>query len=478
LTDAVRTGHPGRLPLRTIFGFSISTLPGAALALAVLIYLSPYFATHLGVPLTTVGAAFGIVRLLDIGVDPVLGLFMDRTHTRWGRYRVWMLVATPILMLGVYMLFEAPRGVGQLYLIGWLLFFYVGYSIITLASAAWTSVLATSYDERSRVFGIATAVAVLGALSVLVIPIVSSRFHLAAARIVPTMGWFIIVLTPVAIGITALTTPETVTRDAPSKRFPLADYWDLIRKPSTIRLLVGQFTLALGPNWMSSLYMFFFVASRGYTAQQASILLAVYILAGIVGAPASGQLAIRIGKHRALMVAAAAYSLGLCTTMLFPRGNVLTALPLMIWCGFMASGFNLMVSAMAADLGDEIRLEQGKSRTSLVFALLALMVKLAAAFSIFLTFGVLAAVGYKAAEGSVNTPAAIHGLEAVFLTGPVFFVMLGAACFLGWKLDSRRHADVRALLEARDAEIEAAVPVQSVTLERTVAIFPLEAGQS
>ena len=39
----------------------------------------------------------------------------------------------------------------------------------------------------------------------------------------------------------------------------------------------------------------------------------------------------------------------------------------------------------------------------------------------------------------------------VYLVGPVTFVMLGGACYIGYKLDSTRHAQIRAELEARDA---------------------------
>nr|QQZ50420.1 MFS transporter [Phenylobacterium glaciei] len=81
-----------RLSLPTILGFSLSNLPLGALAVAVSVYLPPYFASHLGVSLAVVGSTWMIVRLLDIGVDPVLGLVMDRTRTRIGRYRFWMIV--------------------------------------------------------------------------------------------------------------------------------------------------------------------------------------------------------------------------------------------------------------------------------------------------------------------------------------------------------------------------------------------------
>jgi Na+/melibiose symporter-like transporter len=163
--------------------------------------------------------------------------------------------------------------------------------------------------------------------------------------------------------------------------------------------------------------------------------------------------------------------------MLWPRGNVLTALPMMIWCGFMASGFALMIGAMAADFGDQVRLEQGKERISLIYAMLTFATKLAGAISIGLTYWALPAVGFRAAEGVVNAPAAIHGLEAIFLVGPIFFVMAGGICFIGWRLGARRHGEIRAALDARDAELEAA-RVAIATGGQAIAVFAEEAKLS
>jgi GPH family glycoside/pentoside/hexuronide:cation symporter len=77
--------------------------------------------------------------------------------------------------------------------------------------------------------------------------------------------------------------------------------------------------------------------------------------------------------------------------------------------------------------------------------------KIASALSIGLTFTILSFVGYNAKEGAHNTPAAIHNLELVYLLGPIFFVMLGGACYIGYKLDHKRHAEIRAALDERDA---------------------------
>jgi len=121
----------------SILNFSAANFPLGALAVAVAVYLPPYFAGHVGMSLAAVGAAWPIVRLLDIGIDPALGLFMDRTRSAFGRYRLWLVIGIPILCASIWALFLAKPGVGEFYLVGWLLILYLGISIVSLGHAAW-----------------------------------------------------------------------------------------------------------------------------------------------------------------------------------------------------------------------------------------------------------------------------------------------------------------------------------------------------
>ncbi|HEX5379367.1 MAG TPA: MFS transporter [Phenylobacterium sp.] len=467
-----------RLSLPTILGFSAANLPMGALAVAVSVYLPPYFARHLGVSLAVVGGAWMTVRLIDIFVDPVLGVIMDRTKTRFGRYRFWMAVGAPILMAAVYALFLADAGIGMGYLIGWLLIYYLATSILGLGHSAWGANLATEYHERSRVFGVVATVGVTGAVAVLVIPIVAGMLGRSDATAVQDMGWAVFWITPITVAACVFTTREPITIDAAGEVFRLRDYVGLLIKPDLLRLFLAQMCLTLGPGWMSALYLFFFVEAREYTTSIASILLLVYVIAGLAGAPLTALLARRLGKHRTLMVTSTAYSLGLCLVMVTPKGDVAAAIPVMFWCGFMAAGFDLMIRAMLADVGDQVRLEQGQERISLIYALNSLAAKIATAFSIGLTFPLLGALGYVAREGYHNSPEAIRRLEWVYIAGPIFFVMLGGACVAGWKLDARRHAAIRQELDRRDgrgrAVFDEAPILESVSGTPAVAILTEE----
>jgi len=440
-----------------VVAFSGAFLPTVALYVAIGVYLPQFFASHIGLSLAAVGGAFAIVRGMDMVIDPLLGIAMDRTRTRFGRYRVWLVAGAPVLMISAAALFMAPKGVGQLYLIGWLLVLYLGYSMLLLAHSAWTATLATNYYERSRVFGIQAVAGVVGAIAILLIPEISSRMGQTNAQAVGAMGWFLVIATPLLVALAIWRTPEHITPDVEGAApFRLRDYLTLLARPSLLRLLLADLALSLGPGWMSALYIFFFTGSRGFTVESASILLGIYVMAGLAGAPATSWLARPLGKHVTLMITTTAYSLGLCCVMLTPKGDMWAAAPVLFWCGFMAAGFNFMTRAMLADVGDEVRLDGGKERVSLLYAFANFTAKLAGAASIGLTFTVLAGLGYDATPGATNSPAAIHGLEVAFLAGPIFFVMLGGACFIGYKLDARKHAEIRRQLDERDALAERA----------------------
>ncbi len=85
--------------------FSGPCLPLAAFGVALPVTLPEFYATHVGIEMGMVAAVFMAVRVIDILFDPFIGWGMDKTKTRFGRYRPWMLVSTPILMLSALMMF-------------------------------------------------------------------------------------------------------------------------------------------------------------------------------------------------------------------------------------------------------------------------------------------------------------------------------------------------------------------------------------
>lgn len=465
MTQDTSAPRGAQLSIPATFAFAATHIPIAALTLAVAVHMPRYFASTLGLSLALVGSAFALVRFIDIPLDPMLGLAMDRTKTRFGRYRLWTVLGAPLLMIALYMLIHSPEGVGRLYLMGWLLVMYMGFSILLLSNLAWAATLATNYAQRSRIFGVFTGLGVTGAVAVLIIPVVMQRAGYSDGEGVRAMVWFIIVSTPIAAFLVAWRTPERIARDHGHPTFRLRDYWTLLTRGNVLRILAADLCVTLGPGWMAAIYLFFFEDSRGFDTTQSNLLLMIYIAAGFAGAPFTAWLANRISKHRALMFNTTVYSLMLITLMFVPKGNFLAAIPTMFICGCMAAGLTVVIRAITGDIGDEIRLESGREWMGLMYAMTNATTKVAGAASIFLTFNVLERVGYNAKAGAVNTPEAIRGLELAYLIGPVFFVMLGGASFLGYKLTAQRHGEIRKELERRDALYDEAPVLQSITGE-------------
>ncbi|MEO8114571.1 MAG: MFS transporter [Phenylobacterium sp.] len=443
---------PGaRLTLPTILTFCATSVPVTALVVAITVHLPAYFAASIGVPLVAVGAAFAFCRTIDIPVEPMLGILMDRTRTRWGRFRLWTVIGGPLLMGGLFMLLGAQEGVGTGYLIGWLLVMYLGLSILLLSHVAWGATLARSYADRARIFGIMGGVGVLGAVMVLTVPIVMEGLGHTDAEGVRAMVWSIILITPLAIGLVIWRTPETIAPDVPGQKFRARDYLELITHPSMWRILLADLCLTLGPGWMAALFLFFSHDRMGFTTGQANLLLMTYIVAGLLGAPTSAWVATKIGKHRAAMLASAIYSAALVTLLFLPRGNVWASIPTNFITGFVAAGFTALIRAMVADVADDIRLTQGKERSGVLYSLTTSTSKIGLAAAVFITYRLLAQVGYHPKLGPANTPEAIHGLTMAFTIGPITFLALGAACFIGYSLTAERATDIRRQLEARDA---------------------------
>ena len=100
---------------------------------------------------------------------------------------------------------------------------------------------------------------------------------------VRAMIWYIIVLTPLCVGSVALLTPETVAPEPPGQKFRLRDYVDLITHPSMSRILLADFCLAMGPGWMTGLFLFFSRDRMQFTTTEANMLLMLNVIVGLFG---------------------------------------------------------------------------------------------------------------------------------------------------------------------------------------------------
>ena len=119
----------------------------------VAVFIPRFWASDMGVPLTVLATIGFAVRAFDVITDPLMGYISDHTRSRFGRRKPWVLLATPIMMLSIYMLFMPPEGAGVVHYGVWSLGLSVAITMMLIPYYAWGAELSTDYNERSRITG-------------------------------------------------------------------------------------------------------------------------------------------------------------------------------------------------------------------------------------------------------------------------------------------------------------------------------------
>jgi GPH family glycoside/pentoside/hexuronide:cation symporter len=440
--------QPPRRSNWTLAAFAAPCLPLAGLGLPLVVYLPEFYASELGLSLSQVGLAFAAVRILDMAFDPFIGGVMDGTRSRFGRFRPWFAIAAPILMLATAMLFMAKPGVTTIYLWSWLLVLYAGVSISSLSQLAWGAAISPEYNQRSRIYAWWQGGNVIGMILVLtlpaLLPFVGVKGH---AEAVGAMGWFVVLLLPLTVGLAVSRVPEPVVTTV-RERSGFSEYFKLLKRPAVARILIVDFLVGTGPAITGALFFFFFVRAKGFEKSTASLLLLIYFVGGLVGAPIWTWLSYRIGKHRALAISSLFYAAVTLASLLIPKANVPVGAMMMFLSGITYAAGAFLLRSMMADVGDEVRLDTRVERTALLYALLSGTVKIGSALAVFVTFSLLGMLGFdpKAKIGDAGVP----GLMAMFALLPAGLAVIASAIVAGFPLTEKRHGEIRDALAARD----------------------------
>ncbi len=444
-------GAPKRLSLLRVMAFSTPTIPLAAMLMPVTAYLPNYYAQDLKVDMAELAWAFAIVRLFDLWFDPALGLIMDRSNSRWGRFRPWFVAGAPIAMLAVYMLFMAEAGIGGWYILGWLVVGFAGQSMGQLGHMAWASTVAPGYDERSRVYGWWQAMSVIGMIAILLLPpIVQKGFGGDFATGVQAMGWFAIIALPLTAILALWATGEPPVK-AHHEEPKLSHYWRMLKRGNVLRLLCADICWGTALSLSATLLFFYFDAVRDIDRALAGLMLISFFVGALCGAPIWTRISKRLGKHHALTIAGVAWALMQLSILIAPN-NVPLAFFIFFLAGLPFSSGPILLKAMMADVADEERFESGVDRTGLLFSLLTGSVKIGSMLAVGGSLLLLKQVGFEAELSGGNSETAKTALSLMFTLGPAALALSAAAIIHGYRLDATRHDEVRRRLAERDLE--------------------------
>jgi Na+/melibiose symporter-like transporter len=331
--------------------------------------------------------------------------------------------------------------------------------MVFLSHYSWAATLAPGYAERSRLFGMIQMWNVVGSTGILMLPLLT-RGRVSAGNPSSTamIGVIIMILVPVCVSLVASFTPEEKARERARHKGFWKEVPALLSRPSVARLIGADFCLFFAAAATAPIQIFFLQETKGLGVPEISVLLIFSVAAGLAGAPTWSRLAIRFGKHRALQLACLIHAAAHVTLVVLPApapghsaGALAPIAAMLFVIGFCTPAYLFLLRAMAGDVADEIHHDLGRDQRGLVFSLITTTSKIGGALTVALTFSLLARFGYRAAEGAINTPSAIHGLTMIYLLTPLLFLAGGAWVLNRYSLDAARHNVIRAELDRRES---------------------------
>lgn len=387
-----------QLGARRVWWFAAAALPPAMLALPVAAYLPPFYARHGGLSLGLIGLIFMAARIIDLLTDPLMGTLTDRTRSRWGARRPWLVAAMPVLLLSVWALFFPPAGAGAWWLTAALLVATLGAKMLTIPHTAWSVDIAAGARDRSRVQAAIQMVSIAGSIGSMLIPaMLEGQAADPVGLRASLLGALLLLLIVPSIGMALLSGQDGRVPPPPEQQpvRPLpAIAAALRRQPYLRRLLAANFIQGFAGGTLSALS--FYVALAKGVGDRASLLILCYFAVGLCMIPAWSRLSYRVGKAATIGWASLLALLLLVGVVAAPRGELTLVCAAFGALGMTSGVWTFLSKAIVADCVEIEERAVRAPRAGLVFALLALVTKLGIALSVGAAFALLAASGYVA----------------------------------------------------------------------------------
>ncbi len=450
-----------------LFAYSLPGLPLAAMTLPLAVHLPPFYAVEVGLGWMVTGIIFGAIRFLDVFLDPLMGVLSDRTKTRWGRRRIWMVISVPIMCFASFLVFMPDAGVTWHYVVISMIFLFIGWTMLSIVHLAWGSELSGDYHERSKITASREAAYLVGMIFVLLLPAVIQAQGGDKFDQVASMGWFVIVTLPLGVAFAVWSIPEDA-HHVPA-RMPLGPALKAIVNNKPLRyVLVADLVAGVSGGIVATLFLPM-VAFGLELPKEANWLLLVYFVMGAIAIPPMVWISRRLGKHQTFVAHCLANAIMIPCIFFLPKGEFLPALILWTLLGLNMSVGPFLFRAIMADVADHDHVETGQARAGVYFSLLALTNKLGYSCAIFFSYALLAYIGFDG-KGA-NSPETISSMMLIYVVPPTL-ISLGIALVM-WRfpLDEEKQRELRRIIETRaaaQAAVDAGVAPQPVSPPRAL----------
>jgi len=487
-------------------GYGASALPLALAGIPLALYLPQIYAGDYGLPLAMVGLLLMLIRITDVVTDPIVGVLSDRTRSRFGRRKPWVLLGTPLYVVSAWFLFFPPFefsvvdwagmtvNTGYVWLGFALFMLYLGSTIKNIPYGAWGAELAFNYNERSRVFGWREQFAVSGSLIAAFTPaaILLFGYNRPIDAVWFLMVGMLVLMVPLAI-VTVLVVPEYPPIERRQEKLSTREMLALVRTNRPYLMLVAIFGVsAIGTQMTNSLSLFF-VTHVLLAGKLYGLYLFPYFVCQVAALPLWMALSRRIGKHRATMVAIGWYSLwslfipliavapeawfasfeiqhiaALFSASLaadaqayfaeIPTGKFLFFIIVMCLKGSSIGALAALPSAMLADVVDLDSAKSGKQQAGAFFSIWSMVAKSALAFGIFVGTGLAAYFGFDPKAdpmNTTNTTFTLLMLAVLYSIVPALFKFVAMPFLWNYPLTETRVKEIQAEIRVA-AQVRAA----------------------
>ncbi len=428
-------------------------------------YLAIFYTDIIGISAAAVGTMFLVTRIWDTANDPIMGIISDRTNTRWGKFRPYILWMTiPMGIMGV-LLFTTPN----LTLNGKLIYAYITYTFmmmvytaINVPYASLLGVMTADPDERTSFASYRMVFAFGGSL-------------LLVAIFQPLLDWFnrtvsieaSYQLTLLIVGVIAmlffiLTFSWTKERIKPPKNQINSlknDFKDLLQnKPWFILLGAGVSTLIFNSvrDGVALYYFKYFVTEEAAVSvsEMTFTFGTLYLFLGqatnMVGVIMAKPISAKIGKRKTFILAMFMAAI-LSSLFFFLRSEqVFLIFTLQALISFCAGIVFPLLWSMYADTADYTQWKTGRRATGLVFSASSMSQKLGWTLGGAITLWLLALYGFEA--NMQQTPKTIGGIISLISIIPAAAALLSGFFMIFYRLNDKKMEIIIADLKQKRLE--------------------------
>ena len=420
-------------------------LPLSIAELPIILYLPAFYAKEVGLSIGMVGLVFLLARLWDGISDPIIGTLSDRSTSRFGRRKSWVVAGAPLLMAAAWFLCNPPETVGLFYLGFWAVLFYTAQTIVKIPYWSWGAELSSNYEERSKVTGFRESGSMIGNLVVASAPLLLLPNDAPVRDVLFLISALIITLIPI-------TTVPLITKIP--DRSPLVNpTFDLIRDIKSltkngplIRFLTAFGLMEISIGVINSVAIFSIDIGLGLPGAFFSLFFIQYV-AAILFAPLVVRLANRFDKHIILTGALVAMFVLYLIAFNLPMGNYIPVAFLIVFIGMVYSCKAILPPSILADIVDYGVSTSGEERTGVYVAALNLIMKLGLALGVGIAYGFLGLVGFDPSAPSHNAHDVLMVRTSAY---GITSVLLIPAILILWKfpITKKVQRELRRKIEA------------------------------